>query len=287
MANKGLIFDIKRFAIHDGDGLRTTIFFKGCPLKCRWCQNPEGIAYKSQLIYLSSRCMGCQSCVEVCPKHALSFNDGVVISREKCDLCGKCIDKCPTNSLKLNGVWYQLEELVEYLKRDDLFYHTSNGGITFSGGEVFAQFPFVLQLAKELKKLDYHLTIETSFYTKPEYIEELMPYLDHLYVDIKLMDKDLHQKYCGVDNALILDNIKKFACDKMIIRVPLIPSITDSKDNLMKIKNFVQENGLSVECLNYNPLAAGKYNLIDEDYSLKELKPLDDLVFKEICEFFY
>lgn len=287
MANNGNIFDIKRFAIHDGDGLRTTVFFKGCPLSCHWCHNPEGIAFNSQILWVKSQCVACESCVTACPKQAITWQDQrIVVNHEICDLCQLCIQSCPTNALKLCGQTYTIDEVLDTIKKDSLFYQTSAGGVTLSGGEIFGQFPFLLALVKRLKTEEFDVALETSFFTDSNNILQLIPYVDCLYIDIKFIDSTLHKKYCGVDNHLILKNIELFASDKMIIRVPLIPGINDHIANLSAIKDFTKKLNLPVECLNYNPFAKSKYDLVNQQFKLRDIKPLTDEKFQEINRYF-
>ena len=189
----GIIFDIKEFAVHDGPGIRTTVFFKGCPLRCRWCHNPEGLSFKPQLMYKSARCRGCNKCRKEC-------------DHEDCRPFGRCIHVCPENCLQITGREATAEELAEELKKSADTLGSSFGGFTFSGGEPLAQPEFLLELIENLQ--GYHLCIETSGYADSKIFEDVINKLDFVIMDIKLADSALHKKYTGVGNELILENYK-------------------------------------------------------------------------------
>ncbi|MDD6467162.1 MAG: glycyl-radical enzyme activating protein [Erysipelotrichaceae bacterium] len=273
----GTIFDIKRYAIHDGTGIRTTVFFKGCPLRCMWCHNPEGLSCKPQLGYTQNTCMQCQRCIHVCRKKNLSLDNGSITIGQNCDLCEDCIDICPTNSLKMIGQTITLAQLEEIIKKDMIFYDTTDGGVTFSGGEVFLQPEFLRESLKLCHELGLHTTIESSFMTDFNWIEQVIPYVDQFIVDIKLMDEAMHQKYTGCKNQVILNNIRQLSTYDvpLLIRTPLIPNITATKENLQEIGAFLRSlpRKIEIELLNYNPLAESKYPMIQEEYQLKGAKP--------------
>lgn len=276
----GIVFDIKRYAIHDGDGIRTTIFLKGCPLRCKWCHNPEGLSASLQLGYVANSCIGCMRCINRCKKQCLSMVNGHIHVSEDCDACGECVDFCPTNSLKMIGQDMSLEQLRKEIEKDRIFYETTGGGVTFSGGEVFMQTEFLVDALQMCKDMGVHTTIESSFMTSFKYIEKVVGLVDQFIVDIKLMDSELHKAFTGIDNALILDNITKLMKYdvSLLIRTPLIPNITATKENLSCIGEFVRslEHRVEIELLNYNPLAESKYPLIQQEYTLMGLKPFSD-----------
>lgn len=276
----GIVFDIKRYAIHDGDGIRTTIFLKGCPLRCKWCHNPEGLDTSLQLGYISNTCMGCMRCINRCKKQCLSMVNNQIHISVDCDACGACVDFCPTNSLKIIGQDMSLEHLRKEIEKDRIFHETTGGGVTFSGGEVFMQPEFLYEALKMCKDMGVHTTIESSFMTSFCHIEKVIGLVDQFIVDIKLMDKQLHKEYTGVDNSLILDNISKLMKHDvaLLIRTPLIPNITATKENLSAIGEFVRnlEHNVEIELLNYNPLAESKYPMIQQEYTLTGLKPFSD-----------
>lgn len=249
----GTIFDIKEMAVHDGPGIRTTVFFKGCPLRCRWCHNPEGLSSKPQLMYKSVRCIDCKSCQKEC-------------NHDECKPFGRCIYACPENCLEITGRDISVNDLVKELKASADVLGDSFGGFTFSGGEPLAQHDFLLSLIEKLK--DYHLCMETSGFADSEVFKSVIEKLDLVIMDIKLADSKLHQKYTGVDNKVILDNFKilKQSGKPYIIRTPLIPGIADTDDNLTKIKEII---GDSVwEKLPYNAAAGAKYKMLGMEFSL-------------------
>ncbi|MBR5796443.1 MAG: glycyl-radical enzyme activating protein [Erysipelotrichaceae bacterium] len=276
----GIVFDIKRYAIHDGDGIRTTIFLKGCPLRCKWCHNPEGLDASLQLGYISNTCMGCMRCINRCKKQCLSMENGTIHISEDCDACGECIDFCPTNSLKIIGQNMSLEQLRKEIEKDCIFYETTGGGVTFSGGEVFMQPEYLESALQMCKEMGVHTTIESSFMTSFSHIEKVIGLVDQFIVDIKLMDNELHKEFTGVNNTLILENISKLMKYDvaLLIRTPLIPNITATKDNLVRIGEFIRslEHKVEIELLNYNPLAESKYPMIQQEYTLMGLKPFTD-----------
>lgn len=282
----GTIFDIKRYAIHDGSGIRTTVFFKGCPLRCKWCHNPEGLAFKQQLGYLQNTCMHCGRCLKACTKKSLSLKNGRIHIADSCDLCGACVEVCPTNSLKQIGEQYSLEKLRNIIEKDMIFYDMTDGGVTFSGGEVFFQPEFLRESLKMCHELGLHTTIETSFMTAFKWIEQVIPYVDHFIIDIKLMDEEMHKQYTGVSNRVILENIRKLAAYDVdvLIRTPLIPNITATKENLEAIGAFLRSlpRKIEIELLNYNPLAESKYPMIQQEYELKGIQPFNE---KELVVF--
>lgn len=251
----GTIFDIKEMAVHDGPGIRTTVFFKGCLLRCSWCHNPEGLSFEPQLMYKSVRCIDCKSCQKEC-------------DHEECQPFGRCILSCPENCLEIAGKTFEVKELANELKASAEILGESFGGFTFSGGEPFAQADFLLALINELE--GYHLCIETSGFVDSEIFESVINKLDLIIMDIKLADSELHKKYTGVDNELILKNFEvlKQSGKPYIIRTPLIPNITDTDDNLSAIKKII---GDSIwEKLPYNAVAGAKYKMLGMEY------PLDD-----------
>lgn len=249
----GIIFDIKEMAVHDGPGIRTTVFFKGCPLRCRWCHNPEGLSTEPQLMYKQVRCIDCKNCQREC-------------DHEECQPFGRCIHACPENCLEIAGKKIEVQELAEELKKSAEVLGDSFGGFTFSGGEPLAQPDFLLELIDQLK--DYHLCIETSGYADSEVFKKVIEKLDLVIMDIKLADSEEHKKYTGVNNEKILNNfeILKNSGVPFIIRTPLIPEITDTKENLEAIEKIIGNS--TWEKLPYNTMAGAKYKMLGMKYSL-------------------
>ncbi len=250
----GTIFDIKEMAVHDGPGIRTTVFFKGCHLRCAWCHNPEGLSFKSQLMYKDIRCIGCKNCERKC-KHP------------ECQQFGRCIHACPENCLEISGREIQANALADELKKSADILGADFGGFTFSGGEPLAQAKFLLELINELK--GYHLCIETSGYADSKIFKSIVDKLDFVIMDIKLADSETHKKYTGVDNKLILQNFEYLKkCGKpYIIRTPLIPNITDTKENLAAIGDLIGNS--TWEKLPYNAAAGAKYRMLGMKYTLE------------------
>lgn len=249
----GIIFDIKEMAVHDGPGIRTTVFFKGCPLRCAWCHNPEGLSFEPQLMYKQVRCIDCKNCQKEC-------------THPECQPFGRCILSCPENCLEIAGKEISVFELAKELKKSANVLGKDFGGFTFSGGEPLSQPQFLLELINELT--DYHLCIETSGYAERDVFKSVVNKLDFIIMDIKLADDELHKKYTGVGNSLILENFEylKQSGKPFVIRTPLIPNITDTSENLTAIKNIIGDS--SWEQLPYNAAAAAKYKMLGLNYEL-------------------
>lgn len=273
---QGKIFDIRRFSTHDGDGIRTTIFFKGCNLKCLWCQNPEGIEKCDKVLFFKNRCINCNLCKSIDDGNLISIKDNKKIFKtNKREEIQKYIDICPVNAIAMDSNTYTVKELIKEIKKDKVFFD-QGGGVTLSGGEALIQEEFVLKLLKTLKEENIHTAIETAVFINEEVIDKVMPYLDLIYVDLKLIDDDKHKKYTDVSNFTIKENIKKLltssAKDRVIIRTPMIPKFTATSDNILGISKFISNiyKDVKYEILNYNPLAAGKYHLVDKTYCFKD-----------------
>ena len=254
---RGVIFDIKEMAVHDGPGIRATVFLKGCPLRCKWCHNPEGLSSKPQLMYKEARCIKCGSCMTKC-------------DHPECLPFGRCIHICPQNCLEISGRTVEAKELACELKQNAEILGDSFGGFTFSGGEPLAQSEFLIELMNELR--DSHLCIETSGYTPSEIFCDVIKKLDYIIMDIKLADSEQHKKYTGVGNETILSNFKilKNSGKPYLIRTPLIPRITDTRENLDAIKKLVGTSDW--EQLPYNKMAGAKYKMLGMSYELEKEK---------------
>ncbi len=250
---RATIFDIKEMALHDGPGIRTTVFFKGCPLRCKWCHNPEGLSMKPQLMYKEVRCVHCKQCEIKC-------------EHKECKVFGKCILSCPENCLEITGREVNVKELSDELKKGAEILGSSFGGFTFSGGEPLYQWEYIKCLIKELK--DYHLCIETSGYADENVFGEMLEKMDLVIMDIKIADDALHRKYTGVSNEKILRNFEalKNSSVPYIIRTPLIDGITDTKENLDTIKEIIGDSHW--EKLPQNTIAAVKYKMLGMKYEL-------------------
>ena len=252
---KGLIFDIDRNSFVDGPGIRTTVFFKGCNLKCAWCHNPESQAFKPQMMFYSDKCKGCGKCNEVCQNNF-----------EKCDLCGKCTFYCPVDSRKVCGKEYTVDEVFAEIIKDRSYYDNSGGGVTFSGGECMLQIDFLLEILKKCKENSIHTAVDTAGHIPYEHFEKILPYTELFLYDIKMFDSEKHKKYTGVGNELILENLKKLfkANAKILIRIPIISDINDSIEEMLSIKEFFEKNGKpeKIELLPYHAMGENKYAAI-------------------------
>lgn len=272
--SKALVFDIKRFAIHDGHGLRTTVFFKGCPLRCRWCQNPEGLSPIKRPIYFEKSCIHCHRCEMIAQKDQMTYqNNRPYFNLNYQGKFDNLIKACPSLAIRYDSQEYDIEELLQKIKEDKVFFR-DNGGVTFSGGEPFMQGEFLIEILKRCKEESIHTAIETSLYAPLELIKQTLPYLDLIYVDLKIYDEIKHQEYTGVSSQLIKSHIKyilesKYK-DKVIIRTPLIPSMSATDDNITSISQFLVNiyPEVKYELLNYNPLASSKYSLVDMEYGV-------------------
>lgn len=280
---KGIVFNIQRYQIHDGPGIRTIAFLKGCPLRCLWCSNPEGQEGNPELYYLSSKCKLCGKCVEICPKNANMIIDGnMIIDRELCDNIGKCVDACPYSARQIKGEAISVEDVARQLEKDRSFYFMSGGGITIGGGEPLFQPEFTRNILKRCKSLGLHTAVETSGYGHWVELREILQYTDWIFYDIKLIDSLEHEKYTGVPNDLILANAKKVseAIDNkqthLTIRIPIVPGYTDSRTNIIGIVEFVRDYLKTVdeiEVLKYHSFALGKYEALGRKYGLADIPP--------------
>lgn len=250
---KGTIFDIKEMAVHDGPGIRTTVFLKGCPLRCKWCHNPEGQSFSPQLMYKDAQCIKCGNCRRTC-------------SHPACRPFGRCLQACPQNCLQIAGRTEDAGVLSRELKENAEILGDDFGGFTFSGGEPLAQPEFLLELITELS--DYNLCIETSGYAKAAVFQKVISKLDYVIMDIKLADSDLHKRYTGVGNEAILENFATLreSGKPYLIRTPLIPGITDTRENLDAVKAIIGDS--AYEQLPYNAMAGAKYKMLGLRYEL-------------------
>ncbi len=258
-----MIVEIKRFALEDGPGIRTTVFFKGCQLRCRWCQNPEALETGPEVGFYANQCRRLGHCVSVCPRGAVSPDNPARIDRRNCDNCGKCAQACPGRGLRLIGRFYPLEELTELVSRDRMFYETSDGGVTMSGGEPTLYLDFLSSFLKALKRAGVHTALQTNgFFGWQEFASQALPHLDLIMFDVKLANPKEHQKYTGRENGLILANLAKLLQARpaaVLPRIPLIPGITTTVSNLQCISRLLQDLGVSrLSLLPYNPVGASK-----------------------------
>lgn len=254
---KGTVFSVEEFSTFDGPGIRTTVFLKGCPLSCLWCHNPEGKHLNKEYIRSPNGCLECGECI----KNALKINDEIILTQ-------KSMEKCPRQLIRLCGEDYSFSELSNMLLKNKKILSLNNGGITFSGGEPTSQFDFLLHVLKKLKG-QIHLALQTCGYLEPNKFKKLLPYLDYVLYDIKIIDADKHQQYCGVNNNWILENYHNLVCSKVpfITRTPLIPVCVDNHHNLTEIANLLNRLGVKeIELLPYNKYAGSKYSWLLKEY---------------------
>ena len=287
---KGLIYNLQRFAVHDGPGIRTLVYMKGCPASCLWCSSPQTQNLAPDVLYIEPHCKRCGRCVEVCPIGAITLSKGesVKIDRELCTGCGQCVEDCPNQALELAGYEMTVEELFLEVKKDSSFYRRSNGGVTVGGGEPMMQHEFVIEFLKECKQRYINTAIETCGYVKWDYLEKLLKYLDLVYFDIKHMDDVTHKELTGLSNELILENAKRASAVRpMIIRIPVVPGYNDSDDNIVATARFATELGDNIkrtELLPYHNFGTQTYRQLGRGYKLKDVEPPSDSHMKRLKE---
>ena len=267
-----LVANIQKYAIHDGKGIRTTVFFKGCPLACRWCHNPETQGYGRELIFYEERCTGCGECGEECGNGAVTAADGKVYTdKELCRGCGECVDGCMRNARQLCGRGYSVGELAEELLKDRAFYETSGGGVTLSGGEPLVQvMDYLERLMGTLCGRGISVNVDTCGAVAFERLERVMPYTDRFLFDLKLMDEDKHREYTGRDNGLILENLKLLSGKgaRIWIRIPVIGGVNDEAEELERMAGFLSENvhAEQINLIPYHNTGSGKYVHLGREY---------------------
>ncbi|MDD3337748.1 MAG: glycyl-radical enzyme activating protein [Lachnospiraceae bacterium] len=270
METKGIVFNIQRFSIHDGPGIRTTVFLKGCPLNCRWCANPESKAPHRELLHTEKTCVHCGSCVAVCPNHALTLEEGrLVQKREKCAQCFACAKACPVHALQVEGDVCTVEELLVEVKKDEAFYKKSGGGVTLSGGEPLLQREFTLAFLKRLKAEGMHTTIETTGFASPEYFRSILEYVDMLYIDCKHPDSAEHERMTDVPNERVLENLEYAAAagQEMVVRIPVIPHFNDAPEVTRQyIDLFRSIHIKQVHLLPFHQLGLAKWRALGQPY---------------------
>ena len=281
VSEKALIFEIQKMSTEDGPGIRTTVFFKQCPLKCAWCHNPESILKRKQLEWFEHKCIGCKICIETCKQGALSFEeDGLKIDRDKCISCGSCAEECPSTALHMFGEEWSLQNLFHEINKDKEYYSQSKGGITVSGGEPTLQSYFVEEFLKKCKDNGISTALDTCGYASRKIYEKILPFVDLILLDIKEIDSKKHLKFTGVPNELILENaiwMAKYIEEnnkKMWIRTPIIPNFTNTNENIKGIGDFIVKHLNNIperwDLLSFNNLCAAKYERLDMDWCLKD-----------------
>ena len=282
---RGMIFDIMKYSIHDGPGIRTTVFLKGCPLYCWWCHNPESQAVKKEIIFYKDRCLGCRDCIRACPHNALQY---IGNPNDNCTLCGNCIEVCYAEALEMVGREVSVQEVMEEIAKDLVFYDQSGGGVTFSGGEPLGQPDFLRDLLESCQEKGIKTAVDTTGFCKTDILLEIAKRVDVFLYDLKVMDDEKHKKYTGVSNELILKNLQELAMchDNIKVRIPIIPGINDDDKNIMetgrRLVSLHNINGINI--LPYHKTGLDKYSRLGRNYKLPELKPHSDEKVNEIAE---
>jgi pyruvate formate lyase activating enzyme len=282
----GIIFNIQRYSIHDGPGIRTTVFLKGCPLSCWWCQNPESQLSEQEMIFWGDRCIGCGTCSTICLSDAIQIKNGIPITeKEKCILCGKCIEKCPALAREMIGEKLTIEKVIKEIEKDSIFYEESGGGVTFSGGEPLGQSEFLEGLLNGCREKKIHTAVDTSGYISWEILNKIRPKVDLFLYDLKLMDSEKHQKYTGVSNEIILENLKKLSSvhHNIFVRFPVIPGINDDYQNIKETGEFLSSLKIAqVNLLPYHYIGIDKYRRLGRTYKLVTIQSPSEEKLSEI-----
>lgn len=289
MSTKGIVLKIDRGSTHDGPGIRTVVFLKGCPLRCLWCSTPDSQEMKPQLLYFEKFCQRCGKCVAICPNEAIERADNeFYLNRKKCAGCGKCVSACLNNALRISGQEMSVDEIVKIVARQANFWRRMGGGITISGGEVFAQAEFATELLRKCHDMGFDTNIETSCNTSMEILEKMLPWLDHICCDIKHMDSEKHKLLTGVTNEAILRNIRHVSNKKdLILRYPVIPSCNDSHDNVEALSEFIKTLGDGfnrIDLLTYHQMGTITYKRLGKEYALSHIAPHGREKMKAICD---
>jgi pyruvate formate lyase activating enzyme len=285
----GVIFDIKRYSIHDGPGIRTTIFLKGCPLSCWWCHNPESQSAFSEVIYRPDRCIGCGACEAVCPVGAIALTQrGYVADPDRCTGCGECARVCPAEAREMIGRVVNVEDILKEIEKDVLFFDESGGGVTFSGGEPLSQPGFLGEILKACRESDIHTVVDTCGFAPREAFEKIEPFVRLFLFDLKIMDPEIHRNFTSVSNELILSNLQWLSDQgaKVIIRIPVIPGVNDNEENMEATGKFLA--GLpsrpEVNLLPYHASAREKYRRFGIPYRMADISPSSGERMKELSD---
>ncbi len=283
---KGIITNIRRGSTEDGPGIRTTVFLKGCPMRCEWCHNVENLDSQPELVWYHSKCIADQACVDTCPEHALELSqEGMIINRNTCNVCSICEEVCPTGALMIMGKEWIVDDLVKELVRDKVFFETSDGGVTLSGGEPTHQIGFMNELADALRKSGVQVVLDTCGYSSESVFQNALKHVDVVLFDLKHMNPEKHEKFTGVPLETVLSNAEMLSRSglRVWVRTPIIPGYTDDEGNIREISKFILEKIPNIEryeLLAFNKMAVGKYTQFGLEYPLKDA----DLVSRETME---
>lgn len=290
---QGVVFDIQHYAVHDGPGIRTVVFLKGCPLRCIWCSNPESQGFAPELRHTALRCHACLSCQKACLKRAILAPDGEPhFDRKACSACdAPCVDACPQGALAVVGERMTSDQVMARIVADKAFYENSGGGVTFSGGEPFAQPTFLEELLKRSRFLGIHTAIETCGHADPRSFARCEPFTDLFLFDLKVMDTSRHEQLAGISNSVILENLRALAAKarrKLAVRVPVVPACTADPANLGAIAAFLRSLGITkVQLMPYHTLGTDKYPCIGREYGLVGTQGLTASALEEAARVFF
>ena len=281
MSLKAYVTNISRGSLHDGPGVRTVVYLKGCPLSCRWCHNPETLSAKRQILFNGSKCIKCGKCIEVCPTHHVILDGKAEYLRNGCTACGRCAEVCPALALTVCGEEMTDVELMREIRKDSHYYSVSGGGVTFSGGECLLHPDLVASIARMCKAEGIGTAVESAMHVPWKNAEAVLPHIDLFFVDLKHPDPDRHREYTGRDNRLIIENIGRLSevSDNVILRIPVIPSVNDSPEDIIGFAKLLRTFGdgiKGVELLKYNNLAEGKYTVAGATYTKFAEEPQSD-----------
>lgn len=282
---KAIIFDVQRYSVHDGPGIRTLVFFKGCPLRCKWCQNPESLSREREVGFFANKCIGCGECAKACPKGAIVYEGNKRINRSLCDRCGKCTEACYAEALMMIGKEYDVRTLLDMVERDRPFYDQSGGGVTVSGGEPTLQFEFLLDFLRAVKEAGLNTVIETCGSSAWSNFERLLPFLNIVYYDLKVMDEKEHKRLTGASNRRIKANARRLleSGKRVVFRIPLIPRMTTTEKNLSDLVDLLRElEQEEVHLLPYHKMGESKLQRIDSPQEPLDLEPFSDGELAEI-----
>jgi pyruvate formate lyase activating enzyme len=280
MSRGAVITNVQRYSLHDGPGLRTILFVKGCPLACLWCSNPETQKKAPEMLYSLNQCIACGSCTEVCSPGALRWEgEAVFFDASKCTDCGACAEECPTGAASMTGEEITLDDAVKRLEADAVFFRKSGGGVTISGGEPSVYPEFIRELLLRLKRLNIHTAVETCGYAEWDRLRTTVKEADLVLYDLKVMDPELHEEYTGKDNGIILENGRRIVqLKEVVFRMPVVPGYTDGEENFRAVAEYVRDLGKDneVHLLPYHGFGTGKYLGLGRKYRIGEIEPPSD-----------